>query len=112
MKNKNEEIVSRRAFFKKAAGVVLPIIAAAVMPSLTSCEIDEPYPGDIDISDITGGCKNGCSSACKESCSNQCTRTCATLCQGQSINTTGCRMGSCKGHCFGSCRGTCSNSAS
>ena len=46
--NKKDEIISRRKFFKRAAGMVIPAIALTVLPSaLTSCEIDEPYPGEV-----------------------------------------------------------------
>lgn len=97
-KNRNEEIINRRKFFKKAAGVVLPAIALTVLPSsLTSCEIDLDLP-------------EGGSSGCNGTCKGLCTRTCATTCKANAINMTGCNH-TCKGKCYSSCSNTCSNSS-
>ena len=61
-KNNNDELISRRQFFKKAAGLVLPAIALTALPGiLTSCEIDEPpVEGNEDGSSNGGSCKGNC----------------------------------------------------
>lgn len=94
MKKNNDEIISRRNFFKKAAGTVLPVIAITVLPNvLTSCEIDEP---EIEIPSTSKGC-----SQCKGGCGGGCTSTCGVAC-GQK----------CKGSCGGQCSTTCTTTCS
>lgn len=75
----NEELQSRRMFFKKAAKGALPIFALTVLGSslLTSCQKD----------DDKDGCKNSCIGSCQENCSGSCKTTCS---------------GSCKSTCSGS----------
>ena len=73
---KNEELQSRREFFKKAAKAALPVVGAVVLSSLPIAEAKAQYG-------------NGCYSACKGSCSGKC-----TSCQG------GC-YGSCQAGCKG-----------
>lgn len=96
---KNNDIISRRKFFKKAASAVLPAIAIAVLPNvLTSCEIDEPY---ID----TGG--SGCTT-CKGTCKGNCTGSCLGRCSGGC--SSGCSSG-CKTSCSSACRLACASGA-
>lgn len=66
---KNEELQSRREFFKSAAKGALPILAFTVLgPSfLSSCKKDE---------------KNGCGSSCSGSCDDGCSNNCDDLCGG------------------------------
>lgn len=68
-RKKNEELQSRREFFKSAAKGALPILAFTVLGSslLTSC-------GDDD--------KNGCGKSCSGSCDDGCTNNCDDLCGG------------------------------
>lgn len=67
MTKKENEILSRRSFFKKAAGIVIPAVAMVALPSvMTSCEIDEEY------SEIPGGCSTSCKSSCKTGCKGTC----------------------------------------
>lgn len=93
---KNEELTSRREFFKKAAKKALPIIAGvafmhtptisnAVETKTTSC----PY-----------SCSNSCSGSCGGACSISCQNTCKGYCDG------GCK-GGCGGACSYSCQNTC-----
>ncbi|MBQ9467260.1 MAG: Cys-Xaa-Xaa-Xaa repeat radical SAM target protein [Muribaculaceae bacterium] len=83
MKNKanNEELQSRRQFFKRAAKGVLPILGAVVLSSMPL------------ISNATESCN----------CYGTCYGTCYGGCQG-SCGTT------CSGKCIGSCSGTCQTS--
>ena len=90
-KNKNEELQSRRQFFKRAAKGTLPILAAAVMAS---------SPLLSQASESAMGCKFGCSG----SCSGSCKTTCEGSCSG------GCRTG-CTGSCGSNCYGTCMKSS-
>ena len=72
--NSNEEILSRREFFKKAAKTALPIFGAIVAGSiLSSCE---PYEGTISCSDCSGTCDGGCSGDCWRACHDECASSC------------------------------------
>lgn len=82
-KKQNEELQSRREFFKKAAKAALPVVGAVVLASM---------PSDIFAMNRTG-C-NGCSGACS-SCTGNCTGAC---------------YGGCSGSCSGSCKGTSTKS--
>lgn len=84
-KERNEEIQSRREFFKNAAKATLPIIGAVVLSS-------NPMVAKAVES-------TGCDYTCKTSCQNDCYGSCRYGC-----NST------CKGTCSGSCKNTCSYS--
>lgn len=72
-KNKNEELQSRREFFKKAAQNVLPFLGAvALSPLLTSCDPDDD--------DGPSGCGNSCSGSCEDGCTNNCDSLCGGDC--------------------------------
>lgn len=73
MKKDNNDIISRRKFFKKAAGVVIPAIALTALPNLlSSCEIDEE---DLPTTGCSG-CTGKCAAGCKGTCGGGCTSTC------------------------------------
>ena len=57
---KNEELQSRREFFKKAAKRTLPIIGAAIIAS---------NPMVANAMDEMGGSESGCSTNCSVRCS-------------------------------------------
>jgi CXXX repeat radical SAM target protein len=78
-KNENEELQSRREFFKKAAKAALPVIGAVVVASLP-------------IEKASGQNYCYCAMNCYGSCSGSCHYTCE---------------GGCKTTCEGQCRGTC-----
>lgn len=86
--NKNEELKSRRDFFKKAAKSALPIIGAIVLSS--------PLSKAMATTDPAEGCQWGCSGSCWSSCQSTCRGACATGC-------TGTCTGGCKGACANSC---------
>lgn len=95
---KNEELQSRREFFKKAAKGALPIlgaIALANMPLLSKASEEVPMG-------CRGNCSYGCGGACSTSCSGGCKGGCGGACSYSCQNT-------CKGSCQGSCRGGCSS---
>lgn len=68
---KNEELQSRREFFKSAAKGALPILAFTLLGTtvLTSCKKDED------------GCGKGCSGGCGSTCSGSCEHDCQTVCE-------------------------------
>ena len=81
---KQEELQSRRDFFKKAAKGVLPILGAVVLANapqlLHASETNDPM-----------GCtRYGCG-VCTNSCSGSCKGSCETTCSG------GCKHYACKG---------------
>ena len=86
-KERNEEIQSRREFFKKAAKGALPILGAVILassPIISKAVENEPMG-------CSWGCYNGCSGSCGRSCSYGCSS-------------------SCSGSCSGGCKGGCSRS--
>lgn len=91
-KNKqNEELQSRREFFKKMAKGTLPILGAVVLASSPALlEAAEKAPLG-----CTGTCYGTCKSGC-EGCRYTCSGTCARGCEG----------------CRYTCSGTCKNSSS
>lgn len=71
-KNKNEELQSRREFFKKTAQNVLPFLGVvALSPLLTSCDPDDDGPR---------GCGNSCSGSCEGDCAGDCDDNCTADC--------------------------------
>lgn len=87
---KNEELKSRREFFKKAAKSALPILGAVVLSSSLTKAIAANEPAE--------GCQWGCSGSCWSSCQSSCRGACAQGC-------TGSCTGGCKGACANSCNG-------
>lgn len=71
----NEELQSRREFFKDAAKASLPIFGLAVLGTglFSSCEREE---GDKKTTHSCNGCSGSCSSSCSGSCDDSCTGDC------------------------------------
>lgn len=87
--NKNEELQSRREFFKKAAKGALPILAAVVLassPNLLNAASKAPMGCSYR------NCEGGCSATCYGTCKGSCNTSCQTYCKG-----------TCKGTCSGKC---------
>ena len=98
-KKQNEEIQSRRDFFKKAAKSALPILGAVLLanaPTIVKAAESESEPMGCNYS-CSGGCKGGCGRVCSYGCSNSCSGTCTGGCKGTCAY-------SCSGSCSGSCR--------
>ncbi len=87
---KNEELQSRREFFKKAAKGVLPILGAIALSNL-------PFKSFAHES----GEELGCDFSCYGGCAGGCGRSCSVGCSG-----------SCSGSCSGACKGSCGRSCS
>lgn len=96
-KQNDDELQSRREFFRNAAKAALPILGAIVLsnvPMLSQAQNEETELGCDWM--CTGGCKGGCGRVCSVGCTNSCSGSCD---------------GACKGGCYGSCKGTCSGSS-
>ncbi|MBR7126236.1 MAG: Cys-Xaa-Xaa-Xaa repeat radical SAM target protein [Prevotella sp.] len=65
---KNEELQSRREFFKKAAKSALPILGTAVLLGMPN------------VRAMAGQTPMGCSWSCTGSCQGTCSGTCRTGC--------------------------------
>lgn len=104
----NEELISRRNFFKKATASVLPILAAATMlstPALAKA-VDVPKEDGTDMESqqcTYNSCSYSCSRGCSGTCSGSCGMGCSGSCKG---GCGGCR-GACRSSCSGSCSGGC-----
>lgn len=82
-KSKNEELQSRREFFKKAVKGALPILGVIVFANA---------PAIISASEKSMGCNYGCTAVCSTSaCQGTCSGGCKTTCSG------GCKNYGCKG---------------
>lgn len=97
-KKKNEELQSRREFFKKAAKGALPILGAALLANIPLVTLaSEKTPMGCN------GCRGGCMASCKGTCNGGCKGTCKYDCSG------GCKSGcrnTCKNGCYRGCTGT------
>ena len=92
-KKQNEEIQSRREFFKEAAKKALPVIGAI---ALASSPIIAQTANRTDPMGCTGTCYGMCVGSCK-GCEYTCSGTCKNGC-------TGCRY-TCSGTCKNGCMG-------
>ena len=109
MKKENNEIQSRREFFKKAAKGALPILGAVILassPIISKAVEKEPMGCEYGCA---GGCYTNCYGSCKRTCNYYCTTGCLTSC-GAACDG-GC-AGSCTGSCVGNCYTSCDSSCS
>lgn len=89
----NEDLQSRRDFFRKMAKVTLPVIGAIVLantPGILKATTKSPMGCSDD------GCSYSCRTSCLKDCSGSCKYGCSTTC---------------KGNCSGSCKNSCSYSS-
>lgn len=91
-KNKNEELQSRREFFKRAAKGALPILGAIALANMPM--IANAAQGESGYCTCSGNCSGSCSG----SCVSNCRATCGNTCKGTCSYT--CDHG-CKGSCNG-----------
>lgn len=96
MKNKNhdEELQSRREFFKKAAKGTLPILGAILLANI---------PDILKAGEISMNCNYGCAGACYNSCVGTCDKLCSGVCWD---NCNGNCKDGCKSSCMQSCYGS------
>lgn len=90
---KNEELQSRREFFKKAAKGALPILGAIALAGA---------PGVVKAAEEAMDCNYSCSNSCRGNCYGGCSGSCGGACSYSCQNT-------CKGSCQGRCSGGCSS---
>jgi CXXX repeat radical SAM target protein len=76
-KIKNEEILSRRGFFKKAAKGVLPILGAVAL-GVTNIENVSAQWGNNCY------CGRSCQGYCNGACTGKCAKSCSGSCSGSS----------------------------
>ena len=69
-KKQNEELQSRREFFKKAAKAALPVVGAVVLSSIPFAKTE-----------AATGCRNSCYGSCV-GCQGTCMTNCAVKCSG------------------------------
>lgn len=99
MKKENNELQSRREFFKKAAKGALPILGAVILassPIISKAVENEPM-----------GCSSSCYRSCVGTCEGDCTSRCKDGCSGCG---TSCQKG-CANSCNGGCKYTCKGSS-
>lgn len=95
-KNKtNENVQSRRQFFKRAVQGALPILGAALLSQI-------PFISHAQESQNEMGCKGQCRNSCSSGCAGGCAGGCGNNCKGY------CRDG-CERQCGGYCRQNCSS---
>lgn len=91
--NKNEELQSRRSFFKNAAKAALPILGAVVlahMPTIAKASESQSCGScRYSCTACVGGCMDNCArncTACSNACASGCHRSCYTGCNGKVKN--------------------------
>ena len=100
-KEKNEDLQSRRQFFKKAAKSALPVLGAIILANA---------PVIAQATEPATYCKYGCQHAC-EGCKYTCSGTCKNACEGCRYGCQGTCKNACEGCRYG-CQGTCKNTCS
>lgn len=81
-KNRNEELQSRREFFKKAAKGALPVVAVLAMSSNpVVAKATEAMGCTIDV--CTATCAGTCKGTCR-GCAHSCSGTCMSGCSSSS----------------------------
>ena len=106
---KNEELQSRREFFKRTLQSVLPVLGVTILSNFFIPKVYAECGGTYfdAINTRTGqclGCSGTCSGECRGTCSGSCT---GSNTQGNLQGNTGCRNNGCYGGCAGGCQGTC-----
>ena len=84
----NKEVLSRRAFFRKAASKVIPLLGLLLNTPAFSIAQDT----------ITTDCKYSCKGSCKKTCFGTCKGSCKISSQGM--------CDTCSNKCIGTAKGT------
>ena len=77
-KKTNEELQSRREFFKKAAKAALPVVGAVLLSQVSTI----PALAATECSGCTGACVSTCAGACMGTCKGSCDSSCRGTCDG------------------------------
>lgn len=80
-KKKNEELQSRREFFKKAAKGALPILGAIMLAGAPQLSKAAKAMG-CTIDACTGTCMGTCKGTCRTGCQATCYHGCYSKCYG------------------------------
>lgn len=88
-KKTNEELQSRREFFKKAAKSALPVVGAVLLSQVSTI----PALAATECSGCTGACVTTCAGTCMGTCKGSCDASCQGTCDG-----------SCKAGCGDKCK--------
>ncbi len=99
---KNEELQSRREFFKKAARSALPILSAIVLASSPTILKSKDLPPQFCMFGCAGYCAGQCYASCLGGCMGNCIG-CVGYCKQGCI---GCAV-ACNSNCSGSCVTEC-----
>lgn len=106
----DNELMSRRRFFKKTVKEILPMLGAfvaaptVIMSTLTSCGCDDCEATCQD--DCEGACKFNCYDSCSSSSAGGGCSDCSSSCSASSTSST---CSSCANDCTSSCKETCQN---
>ena len=92
--NNNEELLSRRGFFRQAVKKTLPILGALAVSSIPGLAFAKK--------ETPSGCA-ACNGTCSTGCDGSCYRGCQAGCRGSCLET-------CKGRCVGTCYQGCMTS--
>lgn len=95
-----QDVYSRREFFKKACGKVLPAICLSVssyhlLGCISSKAIEPKTDGKLQNSISPTSCNSGCQTSCSGLCRVGCGGSAKGSCEG------------CQGACIGTCTGSC-----
>lgn len=96
-KQENNELQSRRQFFKKAAKNVLPLLGTIALFNVPLGLIAQEQTKQ-------GGCNASCSNNCYHNCRTTCRTMCGNNCRGS------CQI-YCMYSCGNACDGTCAGSS-
>ena len=96
--NINEESISRREFFKKAAKSALPFLAAIALAEM---------PQIARAATAATSCREKCTSGCTTLCSDGCKNKCKAYCKDNCVNFCDGKCKGCKGGCAGQCKTRC-----
>lgn len=88
----NDELRSRRQFFKRTAKGILPILGMIVLagtPLLTQAGENCMCAGNCSggcQGDCNYTCRGGCKTGCEVNCAKTCNSGCKTTCEGTATN--------------------------
>lgn len=108
--DQKEDVLSRRSFFKKTAGMVIPMLGAILFSGIPRISNAFNNQRNINASatsipmNCNGSCSGSCSGDCSGSCSSGCSGGCGVACSGYCDNSCG---RGCSSACRGRCQGTC-----
>lgn len=109
---KNEDLQSRREFFKKAAKGALPILGSIILASVPHILKAKTVDPQFCMFGCAGFCAGQCYATCVGFCTGNCSG-CVGFCKVQCIGCIGSCSGtcmSCTGTCLGTCAAGCTNS--